>query len=486
MPGVYAPVMDRRSWINVSITSAVPIRRPAARRNPPPAGRRSVRCSTLCGNGVASRWPSSSPPSSRSSRSSCGGCMPGITNSTDDAFIDTRTVQISAQVAAAIVNVPVTDNQLVEAGTELVRLDDRDYVAQRDQAQANVDNLKAQIAAQQAKIDQADKQVAQAQATLTFAQQEADRYEQLAKQEAPPPPSRRSNTIQTFCKPRPLSPPRRPTPSATEKQDPVLRAQLDERASAAGTGRHQSVAHHHYRAGRRPGDTIDRGQGRLGRGRPGADDVRAAPCLGHRQFQGDPTRPDAARPAGQHRDRRLSGPHLRRPCRQRSSRQRHRVQPVAGAKTPPAITSRSCSACRSRSYSTSRRTCCWVRACRSCRPSKCDERSGAAGCLEREPLGSRRPQSLAGRGHRFDRHFHGRARYRDRQCVAALHRRQPRRQRRREHLGGHDLSDRQCGGAAGERLAVERPRPQTLLHDLRGAVHDQLAVLRRWRRISAR
>lgn len=107
--------------------------------------------------------------------------------STDDAFIDTRTVQISAQVAAAIVDVPVTDNQLVDAGTELVHLDDRDYVAQRDQAQAqvnqtqaSVENLTAQIAAQQAKVDQANKQVVQAQAALTFARQQADRYQQLA------------------------------------------------------------------------------------------------------------------------------------------------------------------------------------------------------------------------------------------------------------------------------------------------------------------
>ena len=107
--------------------------------------------------------------------------------STDDAFIDSRTVQISAQVAAAIVDVPVTDNQLVDAGTELVRLDDRDYVAQRDQAQAqvkqaqaSVDNLTAQIEAQQAKVDQAHKQVVQALAALTFARQQADRYRQLA------------------------------------------------------------------------------------------------------------------------------------------------------------------------------------------------------------------------------------------------------------------------------------------------------------------
>jgi membrane fusion protein (multidrug efflux system) len=107
--------------------------------------------------------------------------------STDDAFIDSRTVQISAQVAAAIVDVPVTDNQLVDAGTELVRLDDRDFVAQRDQAQAqvnqaqaSVENLTAQIAAQRAKVEQANKQVTQAEAALTFARQQAERYQQLA------------------------------------------------------------------------------------------------------------------------------------------------------------------------------------------------------------------------------------------------------------------------------------------------------------------
>src|SRR5579863_1922918 len=38
--------------------------------------------------------------------------------STDDAFIDARTVSISSQVNAAIVDVPVTDNQLVEARSE--------------------------------------------------------------------------------------------------------------------------------------------------------------------------------------------------------------------------------------------------------------------------------------------------------------------------------------------------------------------------------
>jgi len=46
--------------------------------------------------------------------------------STDDAFIDARNVSISSQVNGAIVEVPVTDNQPVEAGVALVRIDDRD------------------------------------------------------------------------------------------------------------------------------------------------------------------------------------------------------------------------------------------------------------------------------------------------------------------------------------------------------------------------
>jgi membrane fusion protein (multidrug efflux system) len=145
--------------------------------------------------------------------------------STDDAFIDTRTVQISAQVAAAVVDVPVTDNQVVEAGTELVRLDDRDFVAARDQAQATVANLNAQIAAQKAKIDQAAKLAAQAQAALTFARQENDRYAQLAKQGTATIEQAQqyaSNLMQAEANYAAAE----ANAIATEKQDPVLDAQL--------------------------------------------------------------------------------------------------------------------------------------------------------------------------------------------------------------------------------------------------------------------
>jgi membrane fusion protein (multidrug efflux system) len=106
--------------------------------------------------------------------------------STDDAFIDARTVAIGAQVNGAIVNVPVTDNQLVQAGAILVEIDPRDYEAalQRAQAQvaqamAAIATADAQIAAQEARIDQAEKQVTQAQAALTFAEAEARRARDL-------------------------------------------------------------------------------------------------------------------------------------------------------------------------------------------------------------------------------------------------------------------------------------------------------------------
>jgi membrane fusion protein (multidrug efflux system) len=109
---------------------------------------------------------------------------------TDDAFIDARPVSISSQVSGAIVDVPVTDNQLVEAGGVLARIDNCDYMASLNQAKAQVDqanasiiNYKAQIDEQQAHIGQAAQQVDLAQAALTFARQQYARYQGLAQRD---------------------------------------------------------------------------------------------------------------------------------------------------------------------------------------------------------------------------------------------------------------------------------------------------------------
>ena len=107
---------------------------------------------------------------------------------TDDAFIDARTVSISSQVAGAISELDVTDNQVVAAGAVLAKLDDAIYQAQLEQAkaqveqvQANIANLDAQLDSQTSRIDQASKQVTEAQGALDFSQQEYKRYTDLVR-----------------------------------------------------------------------------------------------------------------------------------------------------------------------------------------------------------------------------------------------------------------------------------------------------------------
>src|SRR5271166_3231061 len=86
--------------------------------------------------------------------------------STDDAFIDARTITVSSQITGTIIDLAVIDNQLAAAGAVLVRIDSRDYEAALAQAKAQVAqagaaiaNLDAQIEAQKARIAQAREQI---------------------------------------------------------------------------------------------------------------------------------------------------------------------------------------------------------------------------------------------------------------------------------------------------------------------------------------
>ena len=108
--------------------------------------------------------------------------------STDDAFIAARAFSIAPKISGYITAVPVTDNQHVAAGDVVAQIDDRDYGVALDQAraqvanaEANISNIDAQITAQQAQVSAGQAQLEQAQAALVFAQQQADRYEQLAQ-----------------------------------------------------------------------------------------------------------------------------------------------------------------------------------------------------------------------------------------------------------------------------------------------------------------
>jgi membrane fusion protein, multidrug efflux system len=95
---------------------------------------------------------------------------------TDDAFIDTHTVQVSARVAGRVSAVLVADNQKVRDGQPLIELDPADFQAALSQALANWESAqgqlaqaKAQLPVAQANLDQARAQVTVAEAAATNA-----------------------------------------------------------------------------------------------------------------------------------------------------------------------------------------------------------------------------------------------------------------------------------------------------------------------------
>jgi len=110
---------------------------------------------------------------------------------TDDAFIAARSFSVAPKVGGYVIDVPVTDNQHVNSGDVLARVDPRDYKIAVDQAkaqvavgEANVDNIEAQIESQKEQVVQAKAQVDQADAQLQFAQQEEERARDLVQRGA--------------------------------------------------------------------------------------------------------------------------------------------------------------------------------------------------------------------------------------------------------------------------------------------------------------
>src|SRR5208283_3763599 len=110
---------------------------------------------------------------------------------TRDGTVRTYVVTKAPEVAGRIVELPVADNQFVHKGDLLLVIDPTDFrialeqaEAAVRQAQANVQNVEAQITAQQAQVMASEAQTEQAQATLTFAQQQAARYRELAEKQA--------------------------------------------------------------------------------------------------------------------------------------------------------------------------------------------------------------------------------------------------------------------------------------------------------------
>jgi membrane fusion protein (multidrug efflux system) len=111
--------------------------------------------------------------------------------STDDAYVGGNVTAIAPHVSGFIAEVLVEDNQRVKAGQLLIRLDRRDYQAALDHARAAVEardaalqGLRAQCLLQQATIRQEEAEVSARAAQLTFAVQDAARYQSLSVADA--------------------------------------------------------------------------------------------------------------------------------------------------------------------------------------------------------------------------------------------------------------------------------------------------------------
>ncbi|CAH1666299.1 HlyD family secretion protein [Hyphomicrobiales bacterium] len=111
-----------------------------------------------------------------------------FTVATDNAYVKADSTTIAPKISGYIAAVLVGDNETVRAGQVLARVDDRDFKvglaqagAQVEAARANIATRKAALAAQFSVIDAARATLEADKADETFAEQNNDRYAQLAK-----------------------------------------------------------------------------------------------------------------------------------------------------------------------------------------------------------------------------------------------------------------------------------------------------------------
>jgi multidrug resistance efflux pump len=107
---------------------------------------------------------------------------------TRDATVRAYVIAMAPEVAGRIVELHVVDNKYVRKGDLMMVIDPTNFriaVSQAEaaaqQAQANVQNIEAQMTVQQAQINASQAQLQRGHAALVFAQQQAERYQTLAK-----------------------------------------------------------------------------------------------------------------------------------------------------------------------------------------------------------------------------------------------------------------------------------------------------------------
>lgn len=106
--------------------------------------------------------------------------------STDNAYVRGDITSLAPKVGGYVMSVDVHDNQTVQAGDVLFRIDDRDYRARLAQAEANVDaarsrlaNIAEEVRLQRTLVRQAEAQRRAALADMSFARKTSDRRRKL-------------------------------------------------------------------------------------------------------------------------------------------------------------------------------------------------------------------------------------------------------------------------------------------------------------------
>lgn len=97
--------------------------------------------------------------------------------STDDAYVETTTVNVAPRVSGQIEEVYVTDNQFVKEGDLVAVIDDADYKVKLEQADSSYEKIK--LDQQYAKANHAA-----AESNIALAKKDLDRYKNLYEQGA--------------------------------------------------------------------------------------------------------------------------------------------------------------------------------------------------------------------------------------------------------------------------------------------------------------
>jgi len=99
--------------------------------------------------------------------------------STDDAYVQAARVSISTDISGRVVEIDVTDNQKVDAGHVLFRLDQRPFRIAVEEAEAQLATVRLQIHALKATYHQKRADARAAEATVDYQQHEFERQQRL-------------------------------------------------------------------------------------------------------------------------------------------------------------------------------------------------------------------------------------------------------------------------------------------------------------------